>query len=78
MTKILHSFSYPGFLSLDLYESQDRTGRWRPILTPLYHFHSLSEHMDINRSITENSLSVLIVTGFESGTFGFLVQVANY
>lgn len=46
-----HIFFYLGFLSLDIHEPHDNRERGRPILTFLYHLHSLCEYVDIKWTI---------------------------
>ena len=55
-----HTFFYLGFLSLDIHNSHDSSGRARQILTPLYHFHLLHKHLDFSRKITGESSPLLI------------------
>ena len=68
--KVLFYF-FLDFLSLNIQESQDCKGRGRPILTPFHRLVSLHEHLDFLRAITAESLPQYIVTGPESGRFGF-------
>ena len=53
-------FFYLGFLSFDIQESKDSRGSGRPILTILYHFDPLHEHLDISRVIIAESLTLHI------------------
>ena len=50
------------FFLLDIHESHDNKEKWRPILTSLYQFHPLWEHVDIRRSIATESPFVQIAS----------------
>ena len=52
-----------GFLLIGIHESYDSTGRKRPVLTPLYHFHQLDEHWDINRFVSAESSPLQVSSG---------------
>ena len=72
-------FCYLDFLSLEIHNSQDSRGRRRSILTPLYYYHTLHEHLEIFRQFLERAhLCIKVVTGHEPGTFSFIAQVAKH
>ena len=50
------------FFLLDIHESHDNKEKGRPILTSLYHFHPLWEHVDIRRTIATESSFVHIAS----------------
>ena len=48
-------FLYLGFLSLNNHDSKERKGGSRPVLTLLYYFHLLREHLILAEAITAES-----------------------
>lgn len=49
------------------------------LLTPLYYFHRIYGHLDINQAIAAVSLTLCMASSQDStGTFGFRAYVANH
>ena len=64
---------YLGYLSFDIHKSQDKRGRGRSILFPLYHFQPLHQDLEISWRITAGS-SPLDIASNQTGTWKPLVS----
>ena len=53
-----------GFLSHDIYDSQDSRGRGMQFLISLYRFHPLHEHWHISQAITAESSPLHMASGW--------------
>ena len=53
-----------GFLSHDIYDSQDSWGRGMQFLISLYRFHPLHEHWHISQAITAESSPLHMASGW--------------
>ena len=71
-------FFYLGFISQPFTNHRTEWTEKNISLTPDYHFHPHQRHLDISRTVTaETYIYIQLVAVFETGTFGFRVQVTN-